>query len=357
MTVLLLYGGRSAEHEVSIDSAFTVYKALMQASYKVVLIGISYEGKWYLQQTIERPIRCANALHLVPGDGIYSQEGKLQFDVAFATTHGTGGEDGDLQGLCRLCNIALCGSDTVSSALGMHKALSGELFARQAIPTVKSIVIDADQDIENIAYFEDVCHFLGKKLFIKPECGGSSIGVCALPNANPSEFIHAVMTARLYSERVLVQQLIENMYEAECGILRTKDGQLLVAGPARVIDTGKAEDGWLSYRHKYGPINTAHLKIPSDIRNDIALKIRGYALQAFQAIACDGYARIDFFVQDETIYLNEINTFPGMTEKSHYPQLLYSEGYSLEAVLESLLHDALRRFSLAQNRVYHAPSC
>ena len=355
MRIGLIYGGRSAEHTVSIESAKGVHQALLQLHHEILLIGISKEGKWYLQQHIVNPIQCTEPLFLLPADGIYSNKGKLSIDVAFATTHGTGGEDGNLQGLCFLCNIALCGCSTVSSALGMHKALASKLFAAHNIPVVPSITIDSQQDIEDIQLFEMICSELGKDLFVKPESSGSSIGVQALKQASHRALVKAVNDALLYSDRVLVQKLIDPLIELECGILRTQAGALVVAGPGRVVDVAKDQDACLSYRHKYGPVNTAYLQIPSMVSSDIENRIKDYAISAFTAIACDGYARLDFFVQEEQVYLNEINTIPGMTEKSHYPILLASSGYAMPEVLEHLMHDAVRRFKEEQSREYRAP--
>ncbi|MGH0054247.1 MAG: D-alanine--D-alanine ligase family protein [Sphaerochaetaceae bacterium] len=356
MQVALLYGGRSPEHEVSINSAYTVHKALQEAGHSVLLIAITLEGRWFLQRELRQKIDTTQPLLLQPGLGIYWGKEKLEIAAAFATTHGYQGEDGNLQGTCLLCNIPLCGCDTASSAIGMHKAIASALFSANGIPTVPSCTLDSYQ-LKTLGkdLFNSVIASLGKDLFIKPENSGSSVGVQALPQATYPMFLEAVETAAQYSERVLVQKYMEATTEVECALLRTEDGTLHVAGPGRVIDPAKEAAGFLSYAHKYGQVDTAHIQVPAGLNADIEEKIRTYARTAFLAIKADGYARVDFFLQGESIFLNEINTSPGMTTLSHYPVLMASIGYDLPHVLDALISHALHRASAEKGRHYTPP--
>ena len=356
MQVALLYGGRSAEHEVSINSAFTIHQALLQAGYSVHLIAITIKGRWYLQQTLNREFDTTQPLDLRPGLGIYNGEEKLQVGAAFATTHGYQGEDGNLQGACLLCNIPLCGCDTLSSAIGMHKAIASTLFSAKGIPTVPSTTIDCYQMTTlNRDLFQTICAIHGQDLFIKPENAGSSVGVKALINATYHDFLEAVEDAGRYSERVLVQQYMSSIVEVECAILRTEDGTLHVAGPGSVVDPAKEQEGFLSYAHKYGQIDTAHIRVPSGLPPAMENRIREYAHTAFLAMKADGYARVDFFVQGESIYLNEINTSPGMTALSHYPVLMASIGFDLPSVVTSLINHAIQRNREERGRCFTPP--
>jgi D-alanine-D-alanine ligase len=356
MQVALLYGGRSAEHEVSINSAFTIHQALLQAGYSVLLIAITIKGRWFLQQELNHQFDTSQPLNLRPGVGIFKGEEKLSIDAAFATTHGYQGEDGNLQGACLLCNIPLCGCDTVSSAIGMHKAIASELFSAHGIPIVPSSTIDSYQ-LATLTreLFHTMCATHGQDLFIKPENAGSSVGVVALPNATYHEFLEAVEDAARYSERVLVQPYKKSIMEVECAILRTEDGTLHVAGPGRVIDPAKEREGFLSYAHKYGQIDTAHIRVPAELPPAMENRIKEYARRAFLAIKADGYARVDFFVHGDTIFLNEINTSPGMTEKSHYPVLMASIGFDLPCVVTSLIHHAIQRGKEERGRCFTPP--
>lgn len=358
MTIALVYGGRSTEHTVSIASAMTMSKALKGAGYTVMNIAITLEGRWYLQSDeVSRVIETTQAIHAVPGFGLCLQDTKLPIDAVFATTHGYGGEDGNLQGLCLLLRLPLCGCDTVSSALGMHKELASLLFAQAGIPTVPTLLLGRDQlkRMNYEALLEQVQKSLGTDVFVKPENSGSSVGVSALKNCDVSSLQRAITLARLYSERVLVQKLIQPLMEVETAILQTIDQDLVVAGPGLVIDPAKEEVGYLSYTHKYGQVDTAHIRIPSGLDAQTEEKIRAYARTAFLAIKGDGYARVDFFVSDNQIYLNEINTFPGLTNTSHYPALMASRGYDLPSICKHLVADALKRSEEEQQRIYTPP--
>ena len=358
MTIALVYGGRSTEHEVSIASAVTMHYFLEQAGYRVLLIAISLDGQWYLQPgRVDKTIDTTKTIHAVPGIGFYVQDTKLDIDAVFATTHGYGGEDGNLQGLCMLCRIPLCGCDTVSSALGMHKNLASALFMQEGIPTVPTLLLDKNQ-LKQVDYEVLLQHArskFGNDLFVKPENSGSSVGVSVLKDCDVRALQQAVELACRYSERVLVQTFIHPLTEVETAVLATQDQGLVVAGPGLVIDPAKEKVGFLSYEHKYGHLDTAYIKIPSGLERETEEQIRNYARKAFLAIKGDGYARIDFFVSENRIFLNEINTSPGLTDKSHYPALLASVGYDLSAVCKHLVADALQRNEQEKLRIYTPP--
>ena len=435
MNIALLYGGRSGEHEVSINSAKGVYPPLCNLGHTIFLIAITLEGRWFLQKgqetkestkkyehiddhlhtsensdtkiQIGTTIQTDYPLTVVPGTGIFCEGEQLPLDVAFAVTHGFGGEDGNLQGLCLLANLPLCGCDTLGSAIGMHKQIASRLFSLEGIPTVPSLLVK-EQDIQwlegradappswlsmqrsitaingttlhiptsghqktdattkehpnttaNLERWSQACLLLqkelGPSLFIKPEDSGSSLGVTALRSPAALSFKHAVLEAKKHSASVLVQTLIEPMDELECALLEAEDGTLIAAGPARVVDPGKMSNHFLSYAYKYAQVDSAYLQLPSMYAEKIEEQIRMYARQAFKAIAGGGYARVDFFVSGDTIYLNEINTSPGMTGKSHFPLLMKHAGYSMEQVLEILINLALKRKREEDQRTYRPP--
>lgn len=397
MNIALIYGGRSGEHEVSINSAKGVYPALCNLGHTVYPIAITLEGRWFLQSSretegqiqgqteipIESIITTDKPLSVVPGEGIFSDGELLPLDVAFAVTHGFGGEDGNLQGLCLLANLPLCGCDTLGSAIGMHKDIAAKLFSLEGIPTVPSQQLDiqAIQWLEGkagnppswLSLHLDTSNTiatvidrwaeatlalqkrLGASFFIKPEDSGSSLGVTALRTPEGNTLRQAVLEAKNHSSRVLVQSLIEPMDELECALLATGDGTIIAAGPALVVDPGKKSNHFLSYAYKYSQVDCAYLQIPSSYPETIDQQIRLYARQAFRAIGGEGYARVDFFVSDSTIYLNEINTFPGMTSKSHFPLLMAHAGYSMEQVVQTLIEDALQRKKDENLRTYRPP--
>ncbi|AEV30959.1 ATP-grasp enzyme, D-alanine-D-alanine ligase [Sphaerochaeta pleomorpha str. Grapes] len=382
MHVALLYGGRSSEHNVSIKSAQNIYTILKKLGHAVLPIGISLSGTFHLQEDkpIQETIDQRQNVTVLPGLGFSCNNNLLPIEVAFPVTHGMGGEDGNLQGLCFLAQIPLCGCDTVSSALGMHKELAQQLFASAGIPTVPTLSLNANaiawlKEVEGASlpaflgehFFCSTCTTrieialprilkqLGPSLLVKPENSGSSVGVTALKTPTGETLLSAIAYAAKFSECVLLQRLIEPMVEIECAVLTTQDKGLLVAGPGLVIDPAKQNAGFLTYAHKYGQIDTAHMQIPSTLDGETEKTIRDYAKKAFLSIKGDGYARVDFFFSDGLLYINEINTLPGMTATSHYPVLMQSCGYSLEQVVQTLLDHTILRAQEEKGRTYVPP--
>lgn len=379
MRVGLIYGGRSGEHEVSINSAKGVLPPLRNLGHTILLLAITLEGQWFLQKQdhIADTIDTTFALDIVPGRGLFCAGEPLLLDVAFAVTHGYGGEDGNLQGLCMLANLPLCGCNTLSSAIGMHKDVASRLFSLEGIPTVPSVLL-LQGDLAWLEGGKSVTpswispetvqgtdrwslalralqERLGPSLFVKPENSGSSLGVSALPAPDGLLFQEAVLQAKCHSEAVLVQELIEGVSELECAVLDAGAEGLVAAGPALVVDPGKEREHFLSYDHKYGQIDSAYLQLPSSLPPEMDEQIRSYAKRAFRAIRGEGYARVDFFVSEGRIYLNEINTSPGMTGTSHFPLIMRHGGYTMERVLELLIAQALQKKREESTRTYRPP--
>ncbi|HOE84079.1 MAG TPA: D-alanine--D-alanine ligase [Sphaerochaeta sp.] len=355
MQVALIYGGRSTEHDVSVASAAHIHTAILDGGHTVTLIAITLDGRWYLQEeSVAAKIATDREVTLRPGVGAFVDGQKLPIDVAIAPTHGWGGEDGNLQGLCTLCAIPLVGCDTLSSGVGMYKMVAQELFAAHAIPTVETVLVGEDAAVDR-HLFDRAVERLGPALFIKPESSGSSVGVSALRTADLAAFCEAIRIGRKHSERVLVQTLVTPLIEAECAILEREDGTVVAAGPGRVIDPGAEAVGFLDYHHKYTASGGATMQVPSGLGAEIDEQIRSLATQAFRAIKGNGYARVDFFVSDGKVFLNEINTAPGMTAQSHWPALMKSAGWPLTAALNELFASALRRRERNDGRIYTPP--
>lgn len=405
MNIALVYGGRSTEHEVSVNSAKSVFKALVAAGYGIVCIGIAKDGTWHLQD----PSQTSDALpgpvlpterdgvHVKPGDGFWNGHAKLAIDAVLPVTHGTEGEDGRLQGLCDLAHVPCVGCDAPSSTIGMHKEVAKRMFEDVGIPVVPSITLrmedlawlaeDDDAELPRfIAGFIDraisarplsvtrtelfhkaVKELLGNAIVVKPESGGSSVGVTILPDLEDvrrndqreeqeDKLLLAVANAAEVCDSVLLETLVTPMDEVECAVLETSDEGLVIGGPGMVCDPRHETAGFLSYEHKYGDDDPATMKIPAPIPMRHAEQIRQYAKLAFKAIGCNGYARVDFFITQDAgkaterqIYLNEINTLPGMTLLSHYPCLIASEGYDMPKMLQVVIEEAIERFNRLEN--------
>ena len=346
MNVALIYGGRSAEHEVSINSARTIERILKHNLHTLYPIAIDRNGCWFLQKQVRNTIDEEIPLWIVPGSGIYAESGMLPIDVGFPTTHGRGGEDGNLQGLCTLAKIPLAGCDTVSSAVGMHKALAQSVFDRAGIPTIPTIIVTEAMPVTD-SLLEELRQSLGSSLFVKPENAGSSVGITVLIEADLPSLAGALQSAHSYSERVLVQPYYPEVIEAECAVFEDPKRGIVTCGPG-VIKNPKKET-FLSYSQKYTLKGGAYLELPSGLSDEVEEEIRTLAVRAFKAIKGNGYARVDFFLVDERPILNEINTLPGLTATSHWPKLLHHGGYSIEAVVDHLLEQAIIDFDRRWN--------
>ena len=338
-SVALLYGGDSPEHEVSIASAKGVYHLLKNLTKSVYLIGISKKNEFYLQNEndflyeIEEKIKETNKLEIIPSKG-FSLDGEiLNIDIAFPVTHGSYGEDGKLQGLLSYLNVRRCGCDTIASAICMSKAHCSSILRDRGISTTETLIFD-----NNYTYsYAEVIKRFGKKLFIKSETTGSSVGVSEIKEKiDESKFKVLLNESFKYSERVLVQPLYEAMKEVECAALEYK-GEIIIGGPGLVVKPG--ESNLLSYSIKYDSQNGAKIDTkPNNIDKDIKGKIREIAKEIFKILHLKGYARIDFFLlEDNQILLNEVNTLPGLTKLSHYPLLIESEGIKMEEALAIIL--------------------
>ncbi len=341
MNVALIYGGRSAEHEVSIMSAKTIERLLIEGNHTVLLIAIDRRGRWFLQEHLTDEIDQSTPLYIIPADGIYTHHTKLAIDVAFPTTHGWGGEDGNLQGLLTLARIPFAGCDTAASAVGMHKALAQTLFEKAGIPTIPTLVFTSSAIAD-----EEFLHIgttLGRNLFVKPENAGSSVGVTALDNPTPQVLASALEKALAYSERALIQPYYKNVIEVECAVFEDAKGELHATDIGVVVNP--TSEAFLSYAQKYAQSGGAYLLLPSILDQETEDKIKTLALRGFEAIKGGGYARVDFFLVDNKPILNEINTLPGLTATSHWPKLITFAGFDLLSVIEDLLVGAINKFN------------
>lgn len=340
--VAILFGGRSAEHEVSLRSAQTVFDSLDREKYEPVLIGIDKHGRWLLQEKIA-----------VLGDGsdssvalIPSSGGSLKsmtsgatggpIDVVFPVLHGPFGEDGTVQGLLKLANVPFVGAGVLGSAVGMDKDVMKRLLRDAGLPIGKFLVFrhtDAPQ-------WERVTRELGAPVFVKPANLGSSVGVSK--SRNEKEFTEAVAVAFQYDTKIITEEYIPGR-EIECAVLGNDAPSASV--PGEIIPHHE----FYSYEAKYLDENGASLEIPAQLADEMVKKIQAIAIQTFQALACEGLGRVDcFLTPDNKIFVNEINTIPGFTSISMYPKLWEASGISRRDLVDRLIQLALERFAREQ---------
>lgn len=351
----ILFGGKSAEHEVSLISAKNVIEALDKEKYDVFLIGIDKTGEWKLRDGYSYLMNADNPklveLHeakenialvpkqnrkeLVSCSNNQLQE-SLQLDVIFPVLHGTYGEDGTVQGLLKLANIPFVGAGVLSSAIGMDKDVMKRLLRDAKIPVARFITLHAYERSQ--VSFESVIEQVGLPFFVKPANSGSSVGISKVKTQE--EFNRCLDEAFLYDRKILIEEFVEGR-EIECSVLGNDHPIASLLG--EVIP----QHEFYSYEAKYLDEEGALFEIPVCLPQDLTAKIQQMAIQTYRALCCEGMARVDFFLKkDGDVFVNEINTIPGFTKISMYPKLWVASGLSYSALLDKLIDLAIERHRL-----------
>lgn len=344
--VAILFGGKSAEHEVSLRSAKNVADAIDTNKYDVTLIGIDKEGHWLPPGRSTALLGEASvpsvqtSIALAPGEnGLISSEeepsaGKI--DVVFPILHGPFGEDGTVQGLLRLANVPFVGAGVLGSAVGMDKDVMKRLLRDAGVPIGKFLVATESDPVD----FERAQSELGLPLFIKPANLGSSVGVSKAKNAQ--EYTDAISEALLYDTKILIEEFIKGR-EVECSVLGNENP--IVSVPGEIV----VHDEFYSYEAKYIDESGASLEIPAKLDSDTIKLVQDTALRAYKALCCEGMGRVDSFVTDDgRVFVNEINTIPGFTNISMYPKLWEASGISYSDLIDRLITLAIDRFEKQQ---------
>jgi D-alanine-D-alanine ligase len=355
LRVGILFGGQSAEHEVSLQSAKNVIEALDKEKYEPVLIGIDKSGRWELHDQSSYLLNETNpklialnktntTVSLAPwktdqtiqGTGNDALYGKI--DVIFPVLHGPFGEDGTIQGLLKLAHLPFVGAGVLGSAVGMDKDVMKRLLKNAGIPIGKFLCFRLSERSE--IRFDTIVKNLGLPFFIKPANLGSSVGVSKVHTNE--EFDKAIDDAFSYDTKVLIEEFID-CREVECAVLGNDDPKASVAG--EIIPSHE----FYSYEAKYIDEDGAKLVIPADLPVDVLAKVQLLAVETFRVLCCEGMARVDFFLTKENeVYVNEINTIPGFTKISMYPKLWEASGIGYTELLDMLIELALERFAKEQ---------
>ncbi len=346
--VAILFGGKSAEHDVSLRSAKNVIEAMDKNKYETVLIGIDKMGKW-LPTNISAlllegkvPVDQSNteSVSLVPQENgrIVNTDGSMigsTVDVVFPILHGPFGEDGTVQGLLKLANVPFVGAGVLGSAVGMDKDVMKRLLRDADIPVANFLVYKKYQR-KNIA-FKDIQKELGLPFFIKPANLGSSVGISKVHNED--EFEQAVAMAFNFDNKIIIEEFIEGR-EIECSVLGNEEPKVSI--PGEIVP----QHEFYSYDAKYIDEHGATLKIPAELSEKLVKEIQSIALKAFDILCCEGMARVDLFLtKDGKIFINEINTIPGFTSISMYPKLWEESGITYSELIDTLIQLAIERFN------------
>lgn len=327
--ILILFGGNSNEHSVSIKSAESIAKHIDQNLFKVSYVYISKDNLWYKFHDDFAQLSNKQWCQNHEDDIIFNVIKYLQyFDVVFPILHGKNGEDGRLQGMLELFQIPYVGCSAVASGIAMNKSYTKMLATQIKIPTLPFVVIDKDDYM-----VEEVSNVLDFPVIVKPMTEGSSIGIEVVNTI--SDLDQAIKKAGVYAKQLLVEPFIQGK-ELECAILYNNGAITGAVGEIKTIDH------FYDYETKYQNDN-AELIIPATISEDHTTKIQTYSKQLFKLLGNQGFARIDFFLEKESqqIYLNEINTIPGFTSISMFPKLFEYSGLDYQNLITTLIENAI----------------
>lgn len=335
--LFLIYGGKSQEHDISILTAANISKALDYTNYEVYPVYIAKNGVWHALERLSSGVKEPQDLVDETKETEVLPSILIQDNVvAFPVLHGPNGEDGTIQGLFEMFDIAYVGTGVMASACGMDKIMSKKVFATAGIPQLPYVEVFKREYQQHASDVLNKCMAqLTFPMFVKPANLGSSVGIT---KANTrEELIASIELALRYDRRVVVEQGVVAR-EVEVAMLGNDDIKASVVG--EVLKTVEFYD--FDEKYKNG---TAQLQIPAHIDDVVSEKIRTYAIQAYQALDCTGLTRCDFFLTaDNDIYINEVNTLPGFTQFSMYPLLWEASGVSYSELIAELLRLAVERY-------------
>jgi D-alanine-D-alanine ligase len=351
--VIILFGGRSAEHEVSLLSARNIVGALDRERFEPVLVGIDKLGHWRREseRTLEAATGDPRLLRLSSSAPEVSMEQALDLsvpldepmwassdDVVFPALHGTYGEDGTVQGMLELAGVAYVGAGVLGSAVGMDKDVAKRLLREAGLPVVDFQIVTAAAFRADPRAATARAGELGFPLFVKPANAGSSVGVSRV--RDPDALEAAVREALRFDRKVLLERGIDAR-EIECAVLGNDDPQASV--PSEITVSHK--DGFYSYDAKYVDPNGASFACPAVIPPNVVAHVQDLAIATFRALELSGMARVDFFLDRRThaLYVNEVNTIPGFTAGSMYPRMWEASGLPLKALVTRLIELAIER--------------
>lgn len=358
----MVFGGRSSEHAISCVTAGSVLAAIDREQYDVVPVGIATDGRWVLESGDSDRLRLESADRLPSVDGdrasialaraadstdlVVTEPAEPprtlgEVDVVFPLLHGPWGEDGTIQGMFEMAGVRYVGAGVLASAISMDKVFMKIVLAAAGLPVVPGVVVTATEWGQDPQRCRERAGALGYPLFAKPARGGSSIGISKVHDA--AELDDAVAEALRHDPKVLVEVAAVGAREIECGVLQALDGGPETSLPAEVRVGGDHE--FYDFAAKYLPEEHTQLDVPAVLPDGVAEELRALSARAFEAVGCEGLARVDFFFHesDGSLVVNEINTMPGFTPTSMFPRMWAATGLDYPALIDRLLKLALAR--------------
>jgi D-alanine-D-alanine ligase len=360
--VAVVFGGRSSEHPISCATAGSVLRAIDTDRYDVVPVGIATDGRWVLESSDpdrlaitaggglphvdadRSPVTLTNdatSSELVVHETSAVPRTLGEVDVVFPLLHGPWGEDGTIQGLLEMAGVRYVGAGVLASAVGMDKQYMKLVLQGHGLPVLPYVVLSHRAWKDDQTACRESVEALGYPVFVKPCRGGSSIGISKVHG--PAELAEAVETAQQHDPKVLVEVAAEGAREIECGVIQGFDGEPPEASVVAEIRIDPAHE-FYDFAAKYLPEEHTELDVPADLPGEVAGRVRALAVEAFEALSCEGLARVDFFLlHDGRPVVNEINTMPGFTPSSVFPRMWAATGLDYSQLVDRLLQLALRR--------------
>ncbi|MGD9960824.1 D-alanine--D-alanine ligase family protein [Nocardioides sp.] len=356
--VAVVFGGRSSEHSISCISAGSVLKAIDRETYEVVPVGITRDGRWVLENPATNALELGphgelpvvtGSTEVVIGSGqeiVVHEPGEFprtlgEVDVVFPVMHGPWGQDGTLQGLLEMAGVRYVGAGVLSSAVGTDKVFMKRLFEAQDLPVLPYVVVTQRGWATEQARIRQDIAALGLPVFVKPARAGSSFGISRVDTLDRLDA--AIDEARRFDPKVVVEAAAVGAREIECGVLQGLGTEPHATSELAEIRVDPHHE-FYDFEAKYLPEENTALDVPADVEPALAARIKTTAVQAFEALDCEGLARVDFFVfPDGRIVLNEVETMPGFTSLSMFPRMWAASGVDYPELVDRLIRLALVR--------------
>jgi D-alanine-D-alanine ligase len=337
----VVFGGRSSEHGVSCLTAANVLRVIDTSRFDVVPVGITTDGRWVRENASWSDLPAGTLPSVDPGLPPFGLDELRDVDVVLPLLHGPWGEDGTVQGLFEMAGVRYVGAGVLASSVAMDKPFTKTVFAAAGLPQIPYVAVhpgqwDADRD-RVVARVKA----LGLPVFVKPARAGSSSGVAMVESWE--DLAPAIEQARDFDPKVLVEAAAQGKRELECGVIQQPDGTPVASAVGEIVVQADSAHEFYDFEAKYLDGTSTNV-VPADIPEVLSERIRGYAVQAFEAIGCEGLARVDFFLTgDGGLVVNEINTMPGFTPYSMFPLLWEASGVTYAELVERLVQLALNR--------------
>ena len=339
--VAILYGGRSVEHGVSVNSARNIFENIDKERFEPLLVGITKAGQWFLTSGVTKDIGQGKALGLIldaqsPGFILVSSGDRMKADSVFPVLHGTDGEDGSIQGMIKAMDIPMVGTGVLGSSLSMNKIVAKRLLQDAGLPVANYVAFHYTEK-EKID-FKTIRKSLGVPFMVKSASLGSSVGVSKVKNE--AAFAKAVEESFRYDDSVLMEEFISGR-EIECAILGNNPPEASL--PGEIVINSKYD--FYTFDAKYVDPDAVQIEVPARLEAKTAAKVREVCLKAYKTLCCEDFARVDLFLSGEgKIYINEINTIPGFTNSSMFPMMWKERGISFTDLISRLLNLAQERY-------------